>query len=407
MWVDPGVGVRAINRLSARSVVTLTKPGYHADGSGLYLQVSESGTKSWIFRYTLKGKAREMGLGALHTVGLAKAREQAQAAREALQQGLDPIAQRDAARATRESVPTFRVAAAAYIEQLRPSWRNAKHAEQWASTLATYAHPVMGDRRVDDISTDQVLRVLEPIWTTKTETANRVRQRIEQILDWCAAKKLRPPENPARWKGHLDKILPPPARVRQVRHFPALPYSDMPAFMVALRKRLGVDARALEFTILTAARTSMVVGAQWAEIDGDLWTVPADRMKARRDHVVPLCRQLRRLLADLPRLGEHVFPGFKGRAHISPGTMDALLQRRMGYGTVTVHGFRSTFKDWATELTAFPNLVSEAALAHVVKDKTEAAYRRGQMLDKRRELMQAWADYCDGVALKQWLAEAG
>lgn len=384
---------RAIQRLSARAASN-AKPGMHADGGGLYLQVTATLARSWIFRFARDKRTHDMGLGPLHTVSLAQAREAALLARQALRDGLDPIAQRKAARSAAAGVPVFRVTTANYITEHTAGWKSAKHAEQWTNTLDTYAMPFIGDKPVDQVTTEDMLRLLQPIWATKTETATRVRQRIEAVLDAEIAKSGRSRPNPARWKGHLAKLLPKPSKVRKTKHFAALPYAELPAFMAKLRARRAGAARALEFTILAAARTGMTVGAIWSEIHGNTWTVPAERMKAGREHVTPLSPAVVALLAQLPRDSStgHVFQGVH-KSHLSTAAMDTLLGR-MGYGHVTVHGFRSTFKDWAGETTHFANEVSEAALAHQVKDKTEAAYRRGAMLAKRRKLMDAWARYC-------------
>jgi integrase len=386
---------RELNRLSARRVTTVTDAGYHADGGGLYLQVTASGSKSWIFRYTRAGKTRDMGLGPLYVVSLAEARSTAAEARKALLQGIDPLDARRAAMAARDGIPTFAEAAARYIEAQRSGWTNPKHAAQWTTTLATYAEPTIGAKPIDAVTTTDLLAILQPIWETKTETATRVRQRVEAVLDAEYARRHWDRQNPARWRGHLDKLLPKPSRVRKVRHFPALPYDDAPAFMAKLRADTGIAARALEFLILTAARTNMVTKARRPEIRGDLWTVPPERMKSGEEHQVPLVSQVLTLLEALPVIkgSDYLFHGDrKLKAHLSNGAMDALLER-MGYAHITVHGFRSTFKDWASEQTNFANEVSESALAHVIEDKTDAAYRRGAMLKKRRKLMDAWAAY--------------
>lgn len=383
-----------INRLTARRVATVTEPGYHPDGGGLYLQVTASGAKSWVYRYRFEGRRPEMGLGPLHVVGLADAREAADAARKMVLAGQDPLAGRRAAAVASAGIPTFWEAAEAYIEERRAGWSNPKHAGQWTSTLETYAKPVLGGMRVDRIETDHVLAVLRPIWTTKTETASRVRQRMEAVLDAATVHKKRAGENPARWRGHLAMILPKPTAVTKVENFAALPYGELPAFMAALRKRHGEAARALEFTILTAARTGMTLGAVAAEIDLQVgtWTVPGDRMKAKVEHTIPLppaalalakARMQRALLFLNDLTGEP----------LSENAMLALL-KRMGFGHITVHGFRSTFKDWASETTDFPDDLSEAALAHQIRDKAKAAYKRGTMLAKRRDLMAAWERYC-------------
>lgn len=383
---------RKVGKLSARFVAT-AKPGKYSDGGNLWLFVSNTGARRWVFRYVRGNKERQMGLGATHTVTLAQARDAALQARQAMHAGLDPIEQRNAKRLAGAGIPTFEEAYIAFIDQHQAGWDSAKHGKQWRSTLDTYAKPLIGPKRVSEISTDDVLSVLSPIWTTKTETATRVRQRIEQVLDAEKVKGHRSGENPARWRGHLDKLLPSPKKVRPVKHFPALPYADAPNFMAELRKKDELAARALEFLILTASRTEMVTQAEWNEIKEDIWTVPAERMKTRREHRVPLPAAALQLLEALPReQGAGVFPGARKR-HLSNGAMDRLLQVRMGYLSITVHGFRSTFKDWASEKTSFPNIVSEAALGHAISDKVEAAYRRGELLEKRRELMEAWATY--------------
>jgi integrase len=376
----------------------------YSDGGGLYLQVTGAGAKSWIFRFSLNGRAREMGLGSLSAVSLADARSKAGDCRKLRQEGVDPIESRnamrqqaalDAARAI-----TFKDAAAAYIAAQRTGWHNAKHAAQWASTLATYAEPIFGSVSVQEIDTGLVLEALEPIWATKPETAGRVRGRIEAILDWAKVRGYRTGENnPARWRGHLDKLLPARSKVRAINHHAALPYNDLPQFIVALRGQEGIAARALEFTILTAARTGETIGARWDEIDlaEKVWVVPAGRMKAGKEHRVPLTPRVLAILEDLKAVrtceDEFVFPGGKRGKPLSNMAMTAVL-RRMDRGDITVHGFRSTFRDWAAERTNFPGEVVEMALAHAVGDKVEAAYRRGDLFDKRRRLMAEWGRYC-------------
>lgn len=384
-----------INRLTARRVATLTEPGYHADGGGLYLQVTASGAKSWVFRYRFEGRRPEMGLGPLRVIGLADARMAADVARKLIQAGQDPLAGRRAAVAT-SSIPTFWEAAVAYIAERQAGWTNPKHAAQWTSTLETYAKPVLGDLRVDRIETDHLLAVLRPIWATKTETASRVRQRVEAVLDSVTVQKKRTGENPARWRGHLAMILPKPTAVTKAENFAALPYAELPAFMAALARRHGEAARALEFTILTAARTGMTLGANPEEIDLQArnWTVPGNRMKAKVEHTIPLSRAALELVR-LRMQRTLLFTNDLTREQLSENAMLALL-KRMGFGHVTVHGFRSTFKDWASETTDFPDDLSEAALAHQIRDKAKAAYKRGTMLSKRRVLMDYWADYCSG-----------
>lgn len=384
---------RQLNRLTARAVQS-AKPGKYPDGGGLWLQVTPSNSKSWVFRFARNGVERFMGLGPVHTVSLAQARVEAQAARQALRDGKDPLDARKAAQDAARGIPTFWEEAVAYIAEQTPAWTNAKHAAQWTNTLETYAKPTIGEMPVDEIHTEHVLAVLRPLWATKTETATRVRQRIEAVLDAAAAKRHRPAENPARWRGHLAKLLPKPSKVAKVEHFPAVPYSEAPAFMAKLRATPGTAARALEFLVLTAARTSMVRKAWRSEIRGGDWHVPADRMKSGKAFTVPLSPAALALVEAMPsEKDKGLFPSIIGKsAHISDTAMDSLL-RRMKFDAYTVHGFRSTFRDWAAETTSFPNEVIEMALAHTIKDKTEAAYRRGDLLAKRRELMEAWATY--------------
>jgi len=392
---------RTINRLSARAVSTANKPGLMADGGGLYLQVSPAGAKSWIYRFAMKGKTRDMGLGPLHTVSLSRARETAAECRSLAWEGIDPIERRKVHRlaeiASDVKALTFRQCAEAYIEAHKAGWKNAKHGDQWRNTLKQYAYPVFGNLAVTAIDTGLVLEVLEPIWKTKTETASRIRGRIESVLDWATVRNHRYGENPARWRGHLALTLPKPSKVQKVSHFAAMPYEDIGGFMTALKKSTGTSSRALEFLILSATRTSEALGAKWSEIDLNkgVWTIPAERMKAEIEHRVPLSDAVLALLNDLPRIdgNEHVFPGMKRGRSLSNMACLKVLER-MKHENVTVHGFRSTFRDWAAEQTAFPREVAERALAHTVKDKAEAAYQRRDLFDKRHKLMKAWADYC-------------
>jgi integrase len=394
---------RSIHRLSP-AAVKHAKPGMHCDGGGLYLQavLGAGGTirKSWLFRFAENGRERQMGLGALDNVSLAQAREKAAECRRLRQEGVDPIEARDSQRASiaaeNAKMMTFDQCATGYIAAHRAGWRNTKHASQWENTLGTYVSPVFGKLAVRAIDVGLVIRALEPIWNTKPETASRVRGRIEAVLDWAAAQRLRDAENPARWKGRLDKLLPRRSKVRAVRHHAALPYDKIGSFMLELRERKGVAARALEFAILTAARTGEVLGAQWPEIDleAKVWTVPAGRMKGGREHRIPLSSAALAVLTRMAKIreGNHVFPGDR-RAMLSNMAFLMLL-RRMGRGDLTAHGFRSTFRDWAAERTNFPNEVVEMALAHAISDKTEAAYRRGDLFQKRRKLMDSWAAFC-------------
>jgi integrase len=395
---------KRIDRLSPRRVATERRPGYYADGGGLYLQVSPARTKSWVFRFTLNGRAREMGLGSLDTFALPEARNRALACRKQLDERIDPIDARDALRAQGRldaaKALTFSECAEKYIAAHRAGWRSAKHASQWERTLKTYAEPVIGKLPVQRIDVGLVMRVLEPIWKDKPETASRLRGRIEAILDWASARGLRTGDNPARWRGHLDSLLPARAKVRAVTHHPALPYADIGAFMGSLREQDGTVARALEFTILNAARSGEVMGAQWSEFDLDakIWTIPAERTKTKREHRVPLApRSLAILRAmETTKTGNFVFPGGRAKKPLSNVAMLRLLNRLVR-NNLTVHGFRSTFRDWAAEQTNYPRELAEAALAHTNADKVEAAYRRGDLFEKRRKLMDAWARHCSNA----------
>ena len=389
--------------LSARQVQTIKTPGMFADGGGLYLQVTATGAKSWVVRYVspTSGKRRDMGLGGLASVSLADAREKARDAKSLVVAGADPLEAKRATAATQAQevamATTFREVAEGYIESMRPGWKNAKHAEQWGSTLATYAHPVMGTLPITVVDTTAVLNALQPIWTTKTETASRLRGRIEAILDYAKARGLRTGENPARWKGHLDHILPAKGDVAKVEHHASLPYVAMPTVWPKIQAQDGMGARALEFAILTATRTGEVLGALWSEIDIDArtWSIPGERMKANVEHRVPLSNMAMALLRKLAsiRQGDLVFPGQSGRP-LSNMAM-AMVLRRMKI-EATPHGFRSTFRTWAAEATNVQHEVAEAALAHTQGDKVVAAYQRGDMFEKRRELMIAWASFCEG-----------
>jgi integrase len=389
---------QTINRLTATEVKRIKEPGMYPDGAGLHLQVTGNAAKSWILRYSLRGVAREMGLGSLRKVSLADARRKTAECHKLLDDHVDPIEHRSQARAaaaltSRQSM-TFKEASAQYIAVRRKGLKNAKHAAQWGTTIATYAEPILGKLLVRDIDVGHVHRVLEPIWTTKPETAGRVRGRIEKILGWAKANKYRDGENPARWRDNLDQLLPKLSEVRNIKHHPALSYTELPAFIERLRQAEGTAARALEFAILTAARTQEVILARPAEINerAKLWTAPAEHMKLKREHVVPLCDRAMRLLDGAS--GSYLFPSLvHPDKHLSNMAM-AMVLERMGYGHVTVHGFRSTFKDWCRDRTRFENYVSEAALAHASGDKIEAAYARSDVVEKRRKLMDAWAAFC-------------
>jgi integrase len=390
---------RTVGRLSALKVTRATKPGMYADGAGLYLQVSSAGARSWIYRFMLRGREREMGLGPASLISLAEARAKAADCRRLRYEGVDPI---DARRAERQRMAldsaraiTFGQCVQDYIAGHRAGWRNAKHASQWQSTLGTYAGPVIGQLPVSAVDTGLVLRVLEPIWSAKPETATRLRGRIEAILDWAKVRGYREGENPARWRGHLDVLLPAPSKVHRVRHHAALPFAEMPDFMVHLKGQDGVAARALEFTILTAARTGETLSLTWDELDevNRVWTVPAQRMKAGKEHRVPLTEAALAVLETLRPLSSpnqrFVFPGGRRGKPLSNMAMMTVL-RRMGRNDLTVHGFRSSFRDWAAERTHYPSEVVEMALAHAVGSKVEAAYRRGDLFEKRRELLNSW-----------------
>lgn len=388
-------------------------PGRYGDGDGLYLTVRDNGTRFWVFRFVLAGqKMREMGLGRAgigkNAVSLAEARENAGTLYRMVKAGIDPLAKREAdgaaARAAAQDAAikavTFRQAALDYIGMHAATWTNPKHRQQWTNTLEAYAFPLFGDVPVASVSTAHVLAALEPIWTVKPETASRLRGRIEVILDAAKTKGLRIGDNPAAWKGHLSLTLPARSKVAKVEHHAALAWQDVAAFMKQLTEQVGVAALALRFTILTAARTGETLGATWGEIDlrAAVWTVPAARMKAGREHRVPLSDPALALLSEVEKLrispepGAPVFPGAIPSKGLSNMAMLALL-RRIGRQDLTAHGFRSTFRDWAAETTAFPSEVVEMALAHVVGDKTEAAYRRGDLFEKRRRLMDEWAQH--------------
>lgn len=387
--------------LSALEVGRLTATGLHAVGGvpGLYLQINGA-AKSWILRVTVGSKRRDMGLGGFPAVTLAQAREKARTARDNIDAGTDPILARQQAksalRAAQASAISFEEAARRFIDAKADEWKNGKHRTQWENTLATYAFPIMGKLHVQDVKQSHVLSVLEPVWKDKTETASRLRGRIESVLDWATARHYRQGENPARWRGHLDHILAKPAKIAKIEHHAALPIDDLPAFMADLRKREGTAARALELLILTAARSGEVRGATWGELDLDAatWTIPAGRMKAGKEHRIPLSDAAVNLLKALPRTEgtELVFPGSKGKP-LSDMTLTAVM-RRMKVDAVP-HGFRSTFRDWASERTNYPNELAEMALAHTIGNKVEAAYRRGDMIEKRRHMMSAWAKFCE------------
>ncbi len=392
--------------------------GLHGDGGGLYLAVAAppSNACSWVFRYMINRRARTMGLGPYPEITLAEARAAAAEARRLKAHGNDPLALKEAAKVTERieaaKAMTFKECAVAYIKDHRAGWKNPKSADQWEASLATYAYPIIGPLPVGAVDTGLVMKVLkaevrdagkdpEPFWTARPETASRVRGRVEVILDWAETNGYREPgKNPARWKGHLDNNLPRTSKVRAVVGHPALPLDQMAAFTADLRARPGSAARALEFVILTATRTTEVREARWSEIDLEkaLWTIPAARMKGGREHRVPLSKRAVEILADLRQddaRGEFVFPGGKTGKPLSNNAMLALLER-MARGDLTAHGFRSTFRDWCAE-SGIPRDLAEVCLAHAITSKAEAAYLRSDVLERRRPVMQSWADFCAGV----------
>lgn len=394
--------------LTIKHVETCTKVGYTSDGKqpGLNLQVAlgpDGYTRSWVFRYTspVTGKRREIGLGPLSLRGLAEVREMADVCRKQIASGIDPKTLRDAEKAQRAAVRpvvlTFQQAAEQCIATRQHEWKNAKHRHQWAATLKTYAYPTLGCLPVDQITMERVLAVLEPIWTTKTETASRVRQRIETVMDWAKARKLFAGDNPASLKGGLGQLLPKASKITKVKHQPALPYQQIHAFVQALRQKKGISPKAFEFLILTAVRSGEVLDAKWDEIDltARVWTIPAERMKAGREHRVPLSGRAMDIVSEMlaGRQSDYVFPNPGGKRAMSNGALLAVIKGMSAYAQYVPHGFRSTFRDWAAETTSFANETLELALAHTIKDKAEAAYRRQDQLEKRVALMEQWARY--------------
>jgi integrase len=400
---------RGSEKLSAAAVRNAKDPGLYGDGGNLYLRVGEGAAKSWVLRFMLNGRAREMGLGSAATFSLKEARERARRYRQLLADDIDPIDVRQQQRAARRTVAaksmTFKQCAEAFIKAKAAEWKNAKHAAQWPATLEQYVYPVIGGLPVDAIDTALVMKAIEPIWQNKPETASRVRGRIESVLDWATARGYRTGENPARWRGHLENLLSRPSKAKAAvrrelgrdEHFAALPYAELPAFMAELRQHDGVAARALEFAILTCSRTGEAIGATWQEIDcaARLWCIPGERMKAGKEHRVPLAERAVAIIEQMAAIREsdHVFPGGWAGRPLGGKAMTEML-RRMGRGDLTVHGFRSSFSDWCAELTGFAAEVRKMALAHAVGDKVEAAYRRSDLFNKRRQLAEAWAKFC-------------
>jgi len=392
---------RTIERLTALSALKRSKPGLYADGGGLYLRISAAGAKSWVFRFMLRRKAREMGLGSFNTISLSNARQSALDARKSIAEGHDPIETRNAAkvaqRLTAANLVTFAECARGYIAGHEADWKNRVHRRQWTSTLEQYVFPKLGNLPVDNVNTGLMLQVLEPIWTLKPETANRVRGRIEAVLNWATARGHRQGDNPARWRGHLENLLPSKPNSRTRCHHAALPYDSLSTFMAKLRANGNISALSLEFTILTAARTGETIGATWGEINlrDRVWTIPGQRMKGGSAHRVPLAPATVRLLEALPfsrGVTDPLFPSRRTATHLSNMAMLELLNE-IWPEKITVHGFRSTFRDWAAERTNFPNHVIEMALAHSISNAVEAAYRRGDLFEKRRRLMEAWGEY--------------
>ena len=387
----------ATEKLKALDVERLP-PGLHPDGGGLYLQVAPGGSRSWLYRYSLHGKEHRVGLGSAKAVTLKLARRLAAEKRELRATGVDPLAhkreQRNAHLVAEAKATTFRECAENYIAAHEAGWRNPKHRQQWRSTLEQYCFPVIGALPVQTINTAMVLKILQPIWAAKTETASRLRGRIESILDYAKSREFRDGDNPARWRGHLDNLLARPAKIAPHVHHAALPYTEIGGFMSDLRDRDSTSAHCLEFLILTAARTGEVIGAEWGELDlaAKVWTVPANRMKGGREHRVPLSNRVIEIvrLMQSRRENDFVFPGRNGPL----SNMSLLAQLRVMGRSVTSHGFRSSFRDWAAEQTNFPREVAEQALAHTIESKVEAAYRRGDLFEKRRRLMDAWAAFC-------------
>ena len=391
---------RTLHRLSAVAIGRAKEAGYLHDGGGLYLQITEAGARSWVYRFSLAGRRRDMGLGAYPAVSLALARKLAADARALVKAGQDPIAARDADRARQRLEQTRGVtwdqAVSQFLADHAPSWRNAKHRMQWASSLKTYASPVLGPLAVASITTAEVTRVLDPLWRVHPETASRLRGRIERVWDWCRVRGYCAGENPARWRGHLSQVYPSRGKAWTVRHFAAVPIDDLPAVYARLQQTDSITAKAARFCILTASRPGQTIGATWAEIDrrNGVWLVPPERMKTAKAHRAVLSKEAVAILDELAelRIGDLVFPGRSGRP-LSLTSLSKVL-RAAGAGRATLHGTaRSTFRDWCSERTSFAGEVAEMALAHAVGDKTERAYRRGELLEKRRALMEAWAKF--------------
>ena len=391
---------KTVKQLKDLQIRRFTKPGAYPDGEGLYLQVRDSGAKDWFYRYEVAGKGRKRGLGPYPTISLERAREDALVCRQLRKQGIDPIEHYKEIELNKDlekaKSTTFKECALTYIDTHRHGWRNKKHESQWRNTLKTYAYPTIGDLPVQAIDIDLVMKVLEPIWFEKTETASRIRQRIENILDWATVRKLRKGDNPALWRGRLDKLLPKRTKVQKTVHFAAMDYKDVPEYFQSLRAKDTLASKALAFTILTATRSGEARATTRSEINDNVWIIPDSRMKAQREHRVPLSDEAMRIIKRMEpferQTDDLIFPGLAQAKPISETSLLKIVKQ--AHPTLTVHGFRSSFRDWCAEQTSYPREVAEAALAHTLKDKTEAAYQRSDMFEKRRKLMDSWADYC-------------
>lgn len=388
------------NKLTTLQVKKTSTYGFYPDGNGLYLQVSKTGSKSWVFRYELNGKDRRQGLGSVTDLSLNEARIAAGESRRLRLEGKDPIDEKKkiaaAARVISAKEMTFKTCATTFIDSHKAGWTNEKHINQWTNTLTTYAYPTIGHLPVRDVDISLIMRILEPIWLTKTETATRVRQRIENILDWAKAREFRAGENPARWRGHLDMLLPKPTKIQKVKHFDAMPYIDVPAYFAELKKKHRISAKALAFIMLTATRSNETRSARWSEININeaMWTIPEERMKAKREHKVPLSEECLQLLREAKefKVSDFIFPSDDGKTGISSAALQKLLRETQA--TATIHGFRSSFRDWCAEMTNYDSNLAEFSLAHQLNNATVAAYLRTKMVDKRRKLMNAWSSYC-------------
>ena len=391
---------KTVKQLKDLQIRRFTKPGAYPDGEGLYLQVRDSGAKDWFYRYEVAGKGRKRGLGPYPTISLERAREDALVCRQLRKQGIDPIEHYKEIELNKDlekaKSTTFKECALTYIDTHRHGWRNKKHESQWRNTLETYAYPTIGDLPVQAIDIDLVMKVLEPIWFEKTETASRIRQRIENVLDWATVRKLRKGDNPALWRGRLDKLLPKRTKVQKTVHFAAMDYKDVPEYFQSLRAKDTLASKALAFTILTATRSGEARAATRSEINDNVWIIPDSRMKAEREHRVPLSNEAMKIIKEMEpfkrQTDDLIFPGLAQAKPVSEASLLKIVKQ--AHPTLTVHGFRSSFRDWCAEQTSYPREVAEAALAHTLKDKTEAAYQRSDMFEKRRKLMDSWADYC-------------